>query len=131
MIIPAVSLSEQTLWQRKTGKPLLLVEQVYSRIKVNCICHLSNAAGYHGGKTRVEDSVLFFFFSSPFTSSPSAELDWVWVLRTENSHPGQTRFLDLVAVFTSQANCPNTEAEKFEVAFLALYNCRDKQSSDK
>lgn len=44
-----------------------------------------------------------FVFSSPFTSSPSAELDWVWVLRTENSRPGQIRFLDLVAVFTSQA----------------------------
>lgn len=129
MIIPAVSLLEQTPWQRMTGKPLLWVERVYSRIKVNCMCHLSNAPGCHGGKTRVEDSV--FFFSSPFTSSPSAELDWVWVLRTENSHPGQLQFLDLVAIFTSQANCPNTEAEKFGVAFLALYNCRDKQSSDK
>lgn len=46
----------------------------------------------------------FVFFSSPFTSSPSAELGWVWVLRTETSHPGQIWFLDLVAVFTSQAD---------------------------
>lgn len=70
----------------------MLVKKVCNRIiKTNFEWRMSNATGRKNKGWRFH--FVLFCFSSPFTPSPHAELDWIWLLKAANSSSGSDLIL--------------------------------------